>query len=117
MYAFALLALLPLALGAPTAAPEQVIAPILTPRGAQVIPDKYIVKVKDGADSSIVDAIVSKLGSTKPHRVFKGDGFRGFASKLDGKLLDIVSKLPEVCSMLYLLGEAGTKDDIRGIDI
>ncbi|OIW27679.1 subtilisin-like protein [Coniochaeta ligniaria NRRL 30616] len=98
MHALALLALLPLALGAPAPAPvpEPVAAPILSPRGAQVIHGKYIVKIKDGASSGIVDTIVGKLGSTKPHRVFKGDGFRGFASKLDGKLLDLVSKLPEV---------------------
>ncbi|KAJ9165267.1 Subtilisin-like protein [Coniochaeta hoffmannii] len=96
MHALAFLALLPLALGAPAPAPEPVAAPIISPRGATVIPGQYIVKVKEGIASDIVEAIVSKLGSTKPNHVFKGDGFRGFASKLDSKLLDLVSKLPEV---------------------
>jgi hypothetical protein len=102
MHALALLALVRLAMGAPTPvpAPESISAPILSPRGGQVVPGHYIVKVKDGLASSVVDTIVSKLNSTTPHQVYKGDGFRGFASKLSDKLLDIVSKLPEVRSML-----------------
>ncbi|KAB5583627.1 peptidase S8/S53 domain-containing protein [Coniochaeta sp. 2T2.1] len=98
MHALALLALVPLALGAPAPAPapEPVAAPILTPRGAQVIPGKYIVKVKDGLASDIVDTIVNLLGSTKPSHIFKGDGFKGFASKLDDRLLDVISKFPDV---------------------
>lgn len=102
MHALALLALVPLALGAPAPAPEPVAAPIISPRGAQVIPGQYIVKVKEGVASAVVDAIVSKLGSTRPHQVYKGDGFRGFASKLDGKLLDLVSKLPQVSYLATL---------------
>jgi subtilisin family serine protease len=96
MHALALLALVPLALGAPAPAPAA--APIISPRGAQVIPGKYIVKLKEGAASGMVDSIVSKLGSTKPSHLYKGDGFRGFASKLDSKLLDLVARLPEVSS-------------------
>lgn len=83
-------------MGAPAPAADPAVAPIITPRGAQVIPGKYIVKVKDGLAADIVDAIVSKLGSTKPSHLYKGDGFKGFASKLDDKLLDLVSKLPQV---------------------
>ena len=105
MRAAALLALLPLALGAPAPAAEPAAAPILTPRGAQVVPGKYIVKVKEGIASDIIDAIITKLGATKPSHVYKGDGFKGFASKLDDKLLDIVSKLPQVrCARLLLRG-------------
>ncbi|KAB5585503.1 peptidase S8/S53 domain-containing protein [Coniochaeta sp. 2T2.1] len=98
MHALTLLALLPLALGAPAPAPapEPVAAPILTPRGAQVIPGKYIVKVKDGLGSDIVDTVVNLLGSTKPSHIFKGNGFKGFASKLDDRLLGIISKFPDV---------------------
>lgn len=98
MHALTLLALLPAVLGAPTAgpAPAPEAAPVIVPRGVNLIPNKYIVKLKEGATSELVDAIVGKLGAITPHYVYKANGFKGFASKLDDKLLEIISRVPEV---------------------
>ncbi|KAK1765483.1 subtilisin-like protein [Phialemonium atrogriseum] len=94
MHVSSLLALVPLALAAP--APASRSAPVIQPRGGQVVPGKYIVKLRDGASDSALNAAVSKLGSTKADHVYKGAHFKGFASKIDAKTLETIQNIPEV---------------------
>lgn len=84
-----LAALLPFALAVP-------VAPVLKPRAAQLIPESYIVKLKDGAsESSLQDAIRHvKAGNAK--HVYRSGRFKGFAAKLSPQVLDAVRQLPEV---------------------
>jgi len=86
MQLLTLAALLPLALA----------APVIQPRGVQLIPGNYIVKLKAGAsESTLQDAIRHvKTGSTK--HVYRAGRFKGFAAQLSPQVLDTVSKLSEV---------------------
>jgi subtilisin family serine protease len=96
LYTTAALALLPLALAAPAAhGPIDKRAPILQARSGQVIPGKYIVKLKDGSSEAALNKAIGKLGKTKAKHVFKGK-FTGFASDLDEETLSAVQGLPEV---------------------
>lgn len=61
-----------------------------------MVPGKYIVKLRDGASDSALNAAVSKLGSTKADHVYKGAHFKGFASKIDAKTLETIQNIPEV---------------------
>jgi hypothetical protein len=94
MHALALLALLPVALAAPAVQP----APVIQPRGVQLVPGKYIVKLKDGVASGKVDAALNKLAGVKADHVYRG-AFKGFASKLDAKTLDAVRLNPDVSAI------------------
>lgn len=97
MHALTLVALLPLAIAAPTSEPVALQrAPIIEPRGVELVPDKYIVKVRDGASDAKIDAILGKLGSDKANHVYKGNGFKGFASKMTAAALEAVQSDPEV---------------------
>jgi len=98
MYTSAILALLPLAMAAPTTTgPIDRRAPIIQARsGHQVLPGKYIVKLKDGASEAALTAAVAKLGSVKAGHVYKGSKFKGFASALDAATLSAIQSLPEV---------------------
>lgn len=93
MHLSSLLALVPLALAAP--APANSRAPILQPRGGQIVPGKYIVKLRDGVTDGVLDTVMGKLGSAKADHVYKGS-FKGFASKIDSKLLEVLRDIPEV---------------------
>ncbi|KAK1830931.1 peptidase S8/S53 domain-containing protein [Podospora conica] len=97
MYTSTLLALLPLALAAPApAGPLDRRAPIIQPRGAEIIPGKYIVKLKDGSNNAALDKAIALLTKTKAKYVYSNDKFKGFASDLDDLTLDILRKLPQV---------------------
>lgn len=93
MHLSSLLALVPLALAAP--APANSRAPVLQPRGGQTIPGKFIVKLRDGVADGVLDTVLSKLGSAKADHVYKGS-FKGFASKIDSTLLEVLRNIPEV---------------------
>ncbi|KAK1777045.1 peptidase S8/S53 domain-containing protein [Copromyces sp. CBS 386.78] len=89
----AVLALLPLAMAAPSA-PIDKRAPILEARaGTKVVPGKYIVKLRDGASDDVLDKAVKKLG--KADHVYK-HAFRGFAGRIDDKTLDEIRSIPDV---------------------
>lgn len=91
----AVLALLPLALAAPSA-PIDKRAPILEARaGTKVVPGKYIVKFREGASDDVLDKAVKKLGNGKADHVYK-HAFRGFAGRIDDKTLDEIRSLPDV---------------------
>jgi subtilisin family serine protease len=93
MHALALLALAPAALAIPAPAVHQ--APVIQPRGVQIVPDRYIVKMKAGVADAKIDAAVGKIPSSATSHVYK-NGFRGFAAKLDAATLEFVRNNPEV---------------------
>jgi hypothetical protein len=96
MHAFALLALLPLALAAPAVEKR---APVITPRDANLIPGKYIVKLKDGASAATVDTVLGKLSSKHGRHAkheYKAGSFKGFAAELDAASLDTLTALSDV---------------------
>ncbi len=91
MYAFTLLAILPLAAAVPS--PIVPRAPVLEVRGAEIVPGKYIVKMKDGTSTAALNKAVAKIGKTS--HVYTG-GFKGFAGHIDDKTLEEIQSLPEV---------------------
>nr|R4IR27.1 RecName: Full=Subtilisin-like serine protease AsES; AltName: Full=Alkaline serine protease AsES; AltName: Full=Extra-cellular elicitor protein AsES; Flags: Precursor [Sarocladium strictum]AFZ84667.2 proteinase K-like subtilisin [Sarocladium strictum] len=87
------LALLPVAFGAPTRRDEP--APLHVPRDVDsLIKDTYIVKYKDITAFSAVDEGL-KLLSGKPKHIYKG-AFKGFSGKIDAKTLELLRDDPSV---------------------
>ncbi|KAM7197600.1 cuticle-degrading protease [Rhypophila sp. PSN 637] len=86
MHFLALASLVPLALA----------APVLQPRGFQVIPGSYIVKFKEGASDGLLHTTIDGLKAIKTSHVYRSGKFKGFSAKLDAKALAIVKNLPEV---------------------
>ncbi|GAB7359342.1 hypothetical protein MBLNU230_g5993t1 [Neophaeotheca triangularis] len=88
---FTQLALLPLALAAPILESRQ---------DAQLIPNKWIVVLRDDADdnilSSTVQAVTDALGGSSPDRVYNMAGFKGFSMTLESALLNTVSNLANI---------------------
>ena len=98
LYSSTLLALLPLALAAPApAGPLDRRAPIISPRGVEIIPGKYIVKLKEGSDNTALEKAIALLTKATAKYVYSNDKFKGFASDLDDLTLDILRSLPQVC--------------------
>lgn len=86
MHFLALASLVPLALA----------APVLQPRGLQVIPGSYIVKLKEGASDGLLHTTLDGLKAIKTSHVYRAGKFKGFAAKLDAKALAAIKNLPEV---------------------
>ncbi|KAL2193301.1 protease [Corynascus similis CBS 632.67] len=86
MQLFALATLIPFALA----------APIIQPRGLQLIPGEYIVKLKDGASESTLQDAIRHLKTGNAKHVYRSRRFKGFAAKLSPQVLDAISKLSEV---------------------
>lgn len=97
MHLYFLLVVLPLALAAPPLKRRSEPAPLIVPRHAQVIPDRYIVKFKESSESSAIDKAVSGVSASAEH-VYR-DSFKGFASSLDKKALDALRDHPDVSSV------------------
>ena len=81
------LSLLPLALAAP--------APLIKPRGSQLIEGKYIVKMKDQITASVLDEAMTAFQGDAD-RVYNVEGFKGFASTLDEAALETLQNHPDV---------------------
>ncbi|KAG5974535.1 Cuticle-degrading protease [Claviceps digitariae] len=94
-----LLALIPAILAAPTIETRDEPAPLLTPRGVDVVADRYIVKFKDGMTSLGVDETMKILQSgvlqSKADFVYK-DAFQGFAGRLNKAELEALRDHPDV---------------------
>lgn len=86
MHFSTLAVLLPLALA----------APVIQPRGVQLIPGSYIVKFKEGTSDGTLHTTIDGLQSVKAKHVYRAGKFKGFSAKLDAKALAAVKKLPEV---------------------
>ena len=92
MHISTLLALLPLAMAAP--AKRSSPAPVLTPRGAQVIDGKYIVRMKPGVKAGVVTSALSGLAAKADHTY--SQAFHGFAASLTGDELTTLKNSPDV---------------------
>lgn len=71
-------------------------APVIQPRGAQLIPGSYIIKLKDGASDSALQDTIKHLKSVQADHVYRAGRFKGFSAKLSPSVLAAVRKLPEV---------------------
>ena len=94
----AILALVPLALAAPASIVnkrEGGPAPILRPRDAKLLKDKYIVKLRTGSTVAAVNDAMDLFEGDADH-VYTVDGFKGFSATLDGAALDAITNHPEV---------------------
>lgn len=94
MRAATLLATLPLAA---LAAPSKR-APLLTPRGADLIEGKYIVMMKPGASSKVVSAGISAIAADADH-VFSR--LSGFTASLTTEEVEALRNNPNVRVVSY----------------
>jgi len=95
MHTLSVLSLLPLVLAAPAVVRRAEPAPLIQARDANLIPGKYVVKMKDGASpAALVDAINSVPGD--PEHVYRAGRFHGFAQALDDADLSTVRSHPDV---------------------
>jgi subtilisin family serine protease len=93
MRASTLLALLPMAMAAPQAKRASP-APLIVPRGAELIEGKYIVKMKDGTIAAAVSGAISKIASVADYTYSRK--FNGFAGSLSEKEVKDLQEDPNV---------------------
>ncbi|KAI1451337.1 subtilisin-like protein [Annulohypoxylon moriforme] len=88
-----LFSLLPLALAAPAkrAAP----APLIKPRGSQLVEGKYIVKLYENSAISALEDTMGNFEGDADH-VYNVEGFKGFASALTADALEKLQNHPDV---------------------
>lgn len=79
------------------ALPMAFAAPIINPKEGVVIPGKYIVKMKPGVVSSLVQTVVDTLAADADIK-FDMENFKGFAAALSDSDLALVTANPNVCS-------------------
>ncbi|KAI1652618.1 subtilisin-like protein [Daldinia decipiens] len=89
----AFFALLPLAFAAP--AKRSAPAPLIKPRGSQLIQGKYIVKLYENAAITALDETMSTFQGDADH-VYNVEGFKGFASSLTTDHLEQLQNHPDV---------------------
>jgi subtilisin family serine protease len=96
MRASTLLALLPLAMAAPSSinSKRDSPAPLVVPRGADLIDGKYIVKFKEGTVSASVDSAISSIAASADY-TYKAR-FNGFAASLTEEELKTLRDDPSV---------------------
>ncbi|KAG6019178.1 Cuticle-degrading protease [Claviceps citrina] len=87
-------ALLSGVLAAPAVETRDEPAPLLTPRGVNVLADRYIVKLKDGTGSLAVDKTLSVV-EAKADFVYK-EAFNGFAGHLTQAEVKTLRSRPDV---------------------
>jgi subtilisin family serine protease len=79
-----------------TLLPLALAAPVIQPRGVQLIPGDYIIKLKDGASESTLQDAIRHVKTGNAKHVYRAGRFKGFAAKLSPQVLDAVRKLSEV---------------------
>ncbi|PHH88911.1 hypothetical protein CDD83_6891 [Cordyceps sp. RAO-2017] len=95
MHSSLLLTLLPLALAGPSVVRKRSEpAPLITPRDAEVIPEKYIVKFKHDSKMSVLDEAINDLADDADH--IYHHAFKGFATSLNEEALKNLRDHPEV---------------------
>ncbi|RYP12496.1 hypothetical protein DL765_007295 [Monosporascus sp. GIB2] len=90
-----LLALLPLAMAAPGGVKRDSRAPLVKPRGAELVEGKYIVKMKDTISAASVDSAIASVAADADY-VYKNGKFRGFASSLTDAEVEALQNDPNV---------------------
>ncbi|KAI1504230.1 peptidase S8/S53 domain-containing protein [Biscogniauxia marginata] len=93
MRSAAALALLPLALAAPSKRSSP--APVIKPRGAQLVDGKYIVKMKKEAEIGALESSIQAIASDADY-TYKSNHFSGFASSLTDEELESLKNNPDV---------------------
>ncbi|KAI1390368.1 subtilisin-like protein [Hypoxylon trugodes] len=88
-----LFSLLPLALAAPAKRAEP--APLVKPRGSQLIEGKYIVKLYEHSGVTALEDAMSTFEGDADH-VYNVEGFKGFASSLTTEHLETLKNHPDV---------------------
>ncbi|RDA87831.1 hypothetical protein CP532_3001 [Ophiocordyceps camponoti-leonardi (nom. inval.)] len=94
MHLCPLLSLLPAALAAVIVQKRAEPAPLITPRNAEIIPEKYIVKFKEGSEMSILDEAINGLAGDADH--IYHHTFKGFAIGLKEDALKKLRDHPQV---------------------
>lgn len=89
-----LLALLPLAMAAPSK--RSFPAPVLVPRDAQLVEGKYIIKMKTNAGGASVNSAISSIAADADHTYTHS--FHGFAAALTPQELEKLRSDPNVSS-------------------
>ncbi|OTA61977.1 hypothetical protein K449DRAFT_58666 [Hypoxylon sp. EC38] len=87
------LALLPLALAAPSKRTAP--APVIKPRGSQLIDGKYIVKLKADANPESLQSSIQSVSSDADF-VYNSNKFKGFASSLSPEELEALKNNADV---------------------
>lgn len=91
--------LLPLAWAAP--AKRSSPAPLIKPRGSQLVEGKYIVKLYENSAISALEDTMSNFEGDADH-VYNVEGFKGFASALTADALETLQNHPDVCWLINL---------------
>lgn len=90
-------------------------APVLVPQAGTPIPGKYIVKMKNGGSSNLVDAAL-KLLNKKPSHVYKSNGFGGFAAEISDQIVELLQKLPDVRFLFPVLAALSNSFQVEYIE-
>ncbi|KDN67528.1 putative subtilase [Colletotrichum sublineola] len=95
MHAATLLALLPLAaVAAPSKRAQP--APLIKPRGAALVANKYIVRLKNEAKTGALQSVMSIFSADADHVYNFGNALRGFASTLNDTEIEKLQNDPDV---------------------
>ncbi|KAF6815906.1 serine protease precursor [Colletotrichum musicola] len=94
MHALTLLSLLPLAIAAPSRRSSP--APLIVPRGASLVADKYIVRLRSDAGEGALASAMSAFSADADHVYNFGAALRGFASTLNASEVDALRNDPDV---------------------
>lgn len=92
-----LLALLPMAMAAPSTTKRSSPAPLITPRGADLVEGKYIVRMNKDSVSTAVSSAVSSIAASADYTYAKA--FSGFAASLTEKELEALRNDPNVAEI------------------
>lgn len=92
-----LLALLPLAMAAPSTTKRSSLAPLITPRGAELVEGKYIVRMNKDSISTAVSSAISSIAASADYTYVKS--FSGFAASLSEKELEALRNDPNVAEI------------------
>nr|POF14199.1 cuticle-degrading protease [Quercus suber] len=82
--------------------PWAVANPILSSRETKVIPDKWIVRVRDGVSASILSSTISQVSSilgTQAENTYNFGTFRGFSISGAGPLVQALSSIAHITSI------------------
>jgi hypothetical protein len=96
MHLALLLSLLPLAIASPATKRSEP-APLLVPRGTNLVANEYIVKFKKGSPLAVLEDAL-KLLPRKPNHIFESL-FQGFSGKLDGVSVAALRAHPDVSTV------------------